>query len=219
MKIFESLKIGAIRSVKAWKGVLIMYSLTLFLIALIALPVKTGIKSVLGSSMVTELLSKGISLDVISDFGTNLNTIISSLSFGLFLILLLGGLMNVFLAGGLFSILKQSEKKPSAALFFEGGASNFLSFLIITVVSSLMILFIGFIIIDIVDGVTGVTGVAYVIGISDIVDVDDIAATHAECEDAIDKHLQSDFLNIQISQYNLPQTESPLHEEQFHAVK
>jgi glutathione peroxidase len=116
---------------------------------LIALPVKTGIKSVLGSSMVTELLSKGISLDVISDFGTNLNTIISSLSFGLFLILLLGGLMNVFLAGGLFSILKQSEKKPSAALFFEGGASNFLSFLIITVVSSLMILFIGFIIIGV----------------------------------------------------------------------
>jgi hypothetical protein len=149
MKIFSFLTSGAIRSVKAWKGILIIWVLTLFLISLLALPMKAGIKNVVGDSMITELLTDGINIDVFTDFGSNLGTIISSISAGFLLVFFLGFLMNVFLAGGVFSILRTSGSKPSASQFFARGASNFWSFLVITLISSFMIMILCFIIIGI----------------------------------------------------------------------
>lgn len=147
MTMIEHYKSGFSRCRRAWKGILIIWILTLFLVSILALPLRAGINSVLGRSMVTELFNNGINIDVLTDFDKSLGTIISSFASGLSVVLLLGFIMNAFLSAGIFSLLRTGEK-PSSSLFFAGGASNFLSFLIITFISSaiiilLIILFFG----------------------------------------------------------------------------
>jgi hypothetical protein len=140
MKILDSLKSGAISSVRAWKEILLICILTLFIVGMVALPLKSGIKSMLGDSMVTELLTGGVNLDVLSDSVANIRTIFSLFSSGFLMLMLTGFILNVFLTGGLFSILRKSEELPSVRLFFDGCISNFWSFLVILFFDSLMII-------------------------------------------------------------------------------
>jgi hypothetical protein len=149
MKTLNTLLSGATRSLKAWKWVIIIWLCSLFLVSLLAFPMRAGLRSVLGSSMITEKLSDGINIDVLADFGTNLSTILSSLTFGFFIVVFLGLLMNIFLCGGLFSSLKSSENKVTASQFFGGAGANFWSFLVIVLLMMLIILFLGFLIIGI----------------------------------------------------------------------
>ncbi len=138
MTMIDHFKSGFSRCIRSWKGILIIWMLTLFLVSILALPLRAGINSVLGKSMVTELFNNGINIDVLTDFDKSLGTILSSLTSGLSVILILGFIMNAFLSGGIFSLLRTREK-PSASVFFAGGATNFLSFLIITFISSVII--------------------------------------------------------------------------------
>ena len=142
MKILTHLKSGALRSLKAWKGVLIVWVLILFLISLLALPVRSGLKSIIGSSMVTELLTDTINVDVITDLSTGIGAIMPVLTVGFMLVLFFGFLLNVFVTGGLFSILDSRTESASMSRFFAGAAANFWSFLIIilTTVGMLMLL-------------------------------------------------------------------------------
>lgn len=140
MKILASLKSGAISSARAWKEILLVWILILFIVGMVALPLKSGIKSMLGDSMATELLAGGINLDILTDSGTNIRTILSLFSSGLLMLILTGFLLNVFLTGGLFLILRKSEGLPTIRLFFDGCVSNFWSFLVILFFDSLMII-------------------------------------------------------------------------------
>ena len=141
MKIFIHLKSGAIRSLKAWKGVLVIWLLILFLISLLALPVKSGFKSMLGSSMVTELFNETINIDVITDLSTGIGAILPVLTVGFFLVLFFGFVLNVFVTGGLFSILDGKNESKTMSRFFAGAASNFWSFMVIilTTIAILMV--------------------------------------------------------------------------------
>ena len=140
MNILTHLKSGAVRSLKAWKGVLVIWILIFSLVSLIAFPLKSGLKSLIGSSMITELLYDSINADVITDMSKGLASLIPAITSGFLLVFFLGLIMNAFLTGGLFSILGNKNSKPSLALFFAGGAANFWSFILITILTAVMIL-------------------------------------------------------------------------------
>lgn len=145
MTILNPILSGAIRSVKSIKGILVIWLSTLFLVSLIVLPMKSSVKSVLGSSMITEKLSEGINIDVIADFGTNLPAILSGFSTGFLLVIFFGVLLNVFFNGGLFTTLRNGEEKYSTAQFFRGAGHNFWPFLLITLIMSIIIYLTGLI--------------------------------------------------------------------------
>jgi hypothetical protein len=149
MKILRFLGSGFLRSSNAWKGILTIWCFSLILAGLAGLPAKAGMKSILGSSMITELLKDGFNYEAFVWPGSGSGPLVSAFSSAVILLFLVGFLMNVFLNGGLFSILKSGNEKPFAKQFFTGCSTNFWSFLIITVMVSLMILFTGFIIVGV----------------------------------------------------------------------
>jgi len=155
MNIKNPIISGVVRSIKSIKGVLAIWISTLFLISLVAIPMKSSINSVLGRSMITELLNEGINIDVLTDFGTNMPTIISALSSGFFLLIFSGFLLNVFFNGGLFTTLRDGEEKYSSSQFFSGAGTNFWPFLVITATISLIILVLSSIVFGIAFGIAG----------------------------------------------------------------
>ena len=142
MSILNPIISGAVRSIKSIKGVLSIWISTLFLVSLVVIPMRASINSVLGHSMITEKLKEGLNVDVLTDFGTNMTTIISGLSIGVFLLILFGILLNVFFNGGLFTTLRCGEEKYSSSQFFRGAGTNFWPFFLITFIMSLVILII-----------------------------------------------------------------------------
>jgi len=141
MNVLNPIISGAVRSIKSIKGVLSIWISTLFIVCLVALPLKSSVNSFLGRSMITEKLHDGINIDVLTDLGTNLITIISSLTSGITLLILCGFLLNVFFNGGLFTTLRNNEEKYSSAQFFRSAGTSFWPFLLITAIMSLIILF------------------------------------------------------------------------------
>jgi hypothetical protein len=146
MSIINHIISGAVRSVKSIKAVLTIWIATLFLVCLVALPMKSSINSVIGNSMITEKLSDGINFDVLADFGNQLPLILAAITKGFFLLVFFGILMNVFFNGGLFTTLRNSEEKYSTAQFFRGAGISFWSFLLITVIMTLIIFVVGLVI-------------------------------------------------------------------------
>jgi hypothetical protein len=149
MNSFKSLKTGAVRSIKSWKGILIIWIFFLMLVSLPAVSVKSAFVAALGSSMITEKLSHGINIDIITDLGPNLRTIFASFSAGFILIILFGFLLNAFLTGGIFNCLRSSSGKFISSDFFWGSGRNFWSFLVIILIVALLITFLSLIIIAI----------------------------------------------------------------------
>jgi hypothetical protein len=140
MKIISALISGTCRSLKAWKGILVIWFFTLLLVTLIASPLKSVVQNGIGKSMAAEQLTDGIDFDVISDLGAAMGGLGTYLTTGLLLIIFTGLLMNIFFSGGLFNSLRASENRVSAAEFFRSSGKNFWSFLVISVVIDLIIL-------------------------------------------------------------------------------
>jgi len=140
MKILLYLKSGAGRSFNAWRGILITWVTVLFLISLLVLPVKSGFKGMLGSSMITEQLKDTVNIDVISDLQQEIGAILPVIGAGFLLVCFFGFLLNIFLTGGIFTLLSNKQSSKSSSLFFSGGASNFWSFLIINVIITAIII-------------------------------------------------------------------------------
>lgn len=147
MQIFKAYISGFRRSVKAWKGILIIWFFSLIMASIVALPMKSAMKAILGKSMVTEKLMGGLDADTITDLGMNFRTLTHFFSSGLILLMLIGILVNAFLTGGLFESLKSSENSISGTEFFRASARNFWSFLGITLILSLILGFISILVI------------------------------------------------------------------------
>jgi hypothetical protein len=107
---------------------------------MVALPMKGVMKTGLGQSTITEKLTNGINVEVISDLGTLSRGLTRYFSSGLLIILLLWILVNAFITGGLFNSLKSNEEKFSAGEFFRASARNFLPFLGITLFTGTVLL-------------------------------------------------------------------------------
>jgi hypothetical protein len=148
MKIFKSLASGFCRTLKAWKGILLIWFGSLLMVSLLALPLKGFLKSGFGDSMITERLHDGLDIEVLGDLGSVFKGLMASIPSGLFLLLLFGILLNAFLSGGIFNSLRGSASKFSGNEFFSAGARNFWPFLVISLIIGaiiLVLLFLSFI--------------------------------------------------------------------------
>jgi hypothetical protein len=142
MSIFNHLRSGIERSIGLWKCILIIWFSSLLLVSLFVQPLKAGINSILGSSMITEKLNNGIDFDVFANTGTGFPAIFSVITKGFILVILTGFLVNVFYNGGLFTALGNSERGKKVSDFFRTAASNFWSFLVIEVLLLLIVVFL-----------------------------------------------------------------------------
>lgn len=147
--MLNSLRSGFYRALKAWKGVLVVWLVMLILVSFMTIPLRGGLKSAFGSSMITEKLSYGFNLEAYMDLGPTLKSIISSVFSGFFFVFIVGFIANAFLTGGLFCSLRKDSSRFSSAEFFRNGAKNFWSFLIISALITVILIFMLFIIIGI----------------------------------------------------------------------
>lgn len=155
MKVFIAIKSAAFRSLKSWKGILIVWFSTLLLVCVLAIPMKGALNSGFGRSMITEKLADGINLEVLADLGATLKSLVSYFTTGFFCVILIGFLMNVFFSGGLFDSMKGSSGKFSAGEFFRASAKNFWPFLVISLILYSIILFLAFVVIGILMSIAG----------------------------------------------------------------
>jgi len=155
MKIFIAIKSAALRSLKSWKGVLIVWLSSLLLVSMLAIPMKGALNSGFGNSMITEKLADGINVEVFLDLGATLKSLVSYFSTGFFVAILIGFLLNVFLNGGLFDSLKGSSGKFSTAEFFRASAKNFWPFLVISLILNIIIISLALLIIGIPMAIVG----------------------------------------------------------------
>ncbi len=158
MKIFKALASGFCKTLKTWKGILLIWLGSLLTVSLVALPMKGFIKSALGGSMITERLKEGIDVEVLGDIGSGFRNLISSFPTGLLLLILIGILLGAFLNGGIFDSLKTTSGKFSFSGFFRASAKNFWPFLVITLVITLIFLALAMLIIILPVGIVASSG-------------------------------------------------------------
>ncbi len=144
MKIINALKSGFLQSAKAWKATLIITLALLFLISFFTISFKGALKSSLGSSAVADHLTEGINIDIVTDLSGTMKSYLSSLSSGLFLVMIAGMLLFTFFSGGLFNSLKSDQGKFAVSQFFRASAAYFWPFLGISIIISVIIGFIIF---------------------------------------------------------------------------
>jgi hypothetical protein len=154
MKIFKSLSSGALRSLRSWKGVLIIWFFSLMLISVFVIPMKGTVRTGFGSSMITERLRDGLDIEVISDLGPYLASLASYFFSGFFFVIFLGILLNTFFAGGLFQSMKSSKDILSVQCFLRASARYFWYFLGLYIMIIFMIIFFAFLIVGLPIGLT-----------------------------------------------------------------
>jgi hypothetical protein len=147
MKIVTSMNSGFRRSLKSWKGILIIWLFSLLLVSLIAIPMKGALKSGLGNSMITEKLAGGINAEVFADLGANFRSLGSYFWNGILMIILVGFLVNAFLAGGIFGSLREGSGGFSSGNFFRNSAKNFWPFVVILFIIRMIVLIIAILIV------------------------------------------------------------------------
>ena len=147
MKMLKSLGSGARLALRSWKVILIVWFVMLLLASMFVLPAKSIMRTGFGSSTVTELLRSGINIDVLSDLERYSASILSYLSSGIFIFLMLGIMLYSFFAGGLFKSVSNPSQVLSVPCFFRASAKYFWYFLGLWFIVILMILLSGLIII------------------------------------------------------------------------
>ncbi len=134
---------------KSWQGVLLAWFILLILVSFAIIPLRGGLRSAFGNSLITQELTQGFNLEAYFDLGPSLRSLISSFSSSFWFVVVIGFIVNAFLTAGLFGILKKNNGRYSLKRFFESSAENFLSFFIISFIISILIIFLSFILIGI----------------------------------------------------------------------
>ncbi len=149
MKILLAIQSGFSRSFRSWKGILIFWFISFATVSMLVLPIKAGLNTALGQSMVTEKLANGINMDVLGDLGKNLRLIGSTLFAGVIGLAFAAVVIDVFIAGGLFSSVGSGSDEPTSENIFRASSKKFWPFLLISLViyMILILLFVFLIII------------------------------------------------------------------------
>jgi hypothetical protein len=140
MKAFKALKSGWNRSGQAWKGVIILWFISLALFSVLALPMKSVMKAGLGDSTITEKLLSGLDPEVMGDLGGYFSSLTHFFTSGLLIVFLIWFILNSFISGGLFNSVRRNANKFSTGEFFKSSASNFGSFLLISFLTELILI-------------------------------------------------------------------------------
>lgn len=138
MIIFSSLKTGILRSMRSWKGVLIVWLILYILVMVFMYPFRSSLGSAFGASMITEKLAGRFDVQAFADLGSTLNSLSKFFTAGFAIIYLTGFIINAFLTGGLFNSCRNSSEKFSYQEFFRGCSVNFWSFLVISLIITLI---------------------------------------------------------------------------------
>jgi|WetSurMetagenome_2_1015567.scaffolds.fasta_scaffold21132_2 hypothetical protein len=141
MKLFGHIESGFYRALKAWKGVLFAWIASFLLASSVSVPLKGALNAAFGQSMIVENLANGIDPEVFTDLGKTFGSIMSLISSGMLYVLVIGFIINAFLAGGLFSSVRKKNSSFLSAEFFRACASDFWSFFMIGLATTLMIVF------------------------------------------------------------------------------
>ncbi|MBN2665944.1 MAG: hypothetical protein JXR67_05495 [Bacteroidales bacterium] len=139
MKILSVLKSGLIRTFRVRTAVLVTWLSLSLLTILLVYPLRASLTTAFGSSMVTERLADGPDIEVFADLGAAGETLISAFANGLIITFFIAFIINAFLTGGLFGVVKKDSGKFSAREFFRSAAANFFPFLGITFIMTLII--------------------------------------------------------------------------------
>ncbi len=142
MKIFNYLKSGFSRAWRSRQGILIVWLAFFLLVLVFIYPLRGSLRSAFGSSMITERLAGGLDIEVFTDLGPTLKTILSSVTGGFIMVYLVGFLLNAFLSAGLFGSIRKEYGKFSASEFFRSGSKNFWPFLVISLAITLIFYFV-----------------------------------------------------------------------------
>lgn len=140
MKISKSLASGFCRTLKAWRGILIIWAGSLLTALFLAAPLRRFFKSGFGDSMITDRLQDGIDVEVFGDLGNALGAMMSSFTAGIFVLMIISLLLKVFLTGGIFDVIRRSSGRFSGRNFFKACSANFWPFLVITILVNTMLL-------------------------------------------------------------------------------
>jgi hypothetical protein len=134
MKIFIAVQSAIMGSLKSWRVLLIMWFVSLLLVSLVVIPMKGALNSDFRTSMITEKFSDGFNIEVFTDLGTNLKSLISYFTAGFFMVIFIGFLLNAFMTGGLFNSLRKTNADFSVVESFRVSAKKFWSFLGISLI-------------------------------------------------------------------------------------
>ena len=140
LKIFNSLKSGFFRSGKAWKSVIIVWLITLLLVSMVAMPMKSAFSAGLGNSTIYEELKNGINVEVFADLKSAAGSLGSFFSTALLMLVVVSFVVNSFITGGLFNSLRKDSGEFSAKDFFRASSEKFWSFFIISLIFSILVL-------------------------------------------------------------------------------
>lgn len=155
MRIFNSLRTGIFRALRSWKGVLIVWFIMFMLISAFMYPLRSSVDSAFGTSMITEKLSAGFDIEIFADLGPLFKSLVSFFLSGILVAYSAGFILNSFLTGGLFNIVRENEGQFSGREFFRAGALNFWPFLFISLIVTLIIILLGLILIGIPSLIAG----------------------------------------------------------------
>ena len=147
MKFIKAFTSGAGRALRSIKALFIMWLLTFSMLAVFSFPLKSYINSALGSTASNSILNEIFDIAYFTDMGEAFNPMMSAISGGMLIVLVVFFFLYVFLNGGLFESLLENKWSYKPSDFFRSSARYFLSFLVVMIFVILMTLVAMFIVI------------------------------------------------------------------------
>ncbi len=147
MKFIKAFTSGATRALRSVKALLLIWLLTFSVLAVFSLPLKSFLNNAFGSTASTSLLNDGFNISFFLDLGQSFSPMMSAITGGILIVLIIFFFLYTFLNGGLFDSLLENKWAYKPSDFFRSSARYFLSYLAIMILVLLMILAAMFLII------------------------------------------------------------------------
>ncbi|MFZ2286700.1 MAG: hypothetical protein WAV93_06925 [Bacteroidales bacterium] len=138
MALLRTLGKGAATAASSYKLILLMWFVTLVMILLVSVPLKSFLVSIFGNSMAVERFADGFDMGLAGDLGKPFVSLLSAVSQGGLLLLVAGFFLYTFFAGGLFASYTTAWGGLKVNAFIRESARNFLPFLKIALLMMLI---------------------------------------------------------------------------------
>jgi hypothetical protein len=147
MKFIKAFTSGATRAFRSVKALLIIWLLTFSVLAVFSFPLKSFLNNAIGNTASTSLLNDGFDISYFLNLGQSFSPMMSAITGGILIVLLVFFFLYTFLNGGLFDSLLENKWNYKPSDFFRSSARFFLSYLVIMLLVILMILIVMFLVV------------------------------------------------------------------------